>query len=423
MEERPRAARGVFPVEGALQRSAEAPLESGSEHRPAERRVRPAVALHAGLGHVGAQPDERGAAEAVGVREWSAMASTGPQVQERAELRGDEGPVQGAQVCVVLRGGRRPCLLEAERRRQRLARNPGDLQADAMPLVLDPRLASVGCADPSDQAEARRLLQRRGVLGQPVHFDVRRVLVRRRAYGEGLGVQAERTVEGTQCTLEGARIALKLDGRGCGDLKAHFGQQGRELEGLDIQWGQLGGIHGVLEERGNIGRVRVASEGGDEGPIPGDGWIELGYGLDEFFPFEGELPLTLGPQGFMMFSLPLHGGGFPIPPDPFDFDHPDTPILSVWTDIEGIEGDHPSGHFAAYLNYPVPFSLSSAEDVEYEFVSVWLVVPETYTPAELAGREAVVHAELSCSDGQLLVDEHVLTVLDATDGTGMSKGG
>lgn len=156
------------------------------------------------------------------------------------------------------------------------------------------------------------------------------------------------------------------------------------------------------------------SESSGEGPIPREGWIEIGYGLDEFFPFEDELPLTLGPQGFMMFSLPLRGSNFPVAPDPFDFGHPDTPILSVWTDIEGIEGDHPSGHFAAYLNYPVPFMFSDDEDVDYEFVSVWLVIPETYAPSELAGREAVVHAELDCSDGQLLVDEHVLTVLDAT---------
>lgn len=160
------------------------------------------------------------------------------------------------------------------------------------------------------------------------------------------------------------------------------------------------------------------SETGAEGPSPSEGWIEIGYGLDEFFPFEGDLPVTLGPQGFMMFSLPLRGSDFPVAPDPFDFDHPDTPILSVWTDIEGIEGEHPSGHFAAYLNYPVPFTFSDDEDVDYEFVSVWLVIPETYAPAELAGREAVVHAELDCSDGQLLVDEHVLTIIDGTVGQG-----
>lgn len=159
----------------------------------------------------------------------------------------------------------------------------------------------------------------------------------------------------------------------------------------------------------------TASESGSEsGPVPGDGWVEIGYGLDEFFAFEDELPLTLGPQGFMMFSLPLRGGGFPIPPDPFDFGHPDTPVLSVWLDIDGIPKAHPSGHFAAYLDYPVPFSFSDDEDVDYEFVSVWLVIPKNNTPAELAGREAIVHAELATSDGQRLVDEHTLTVLDAT---------
>lgn len=164
----------------------------------------------------------------------------------------------------------------------------------------------------------------------------------------------------------------------------------------------------------------TTTEGGSEsGPGPSDGWIEIGYGLDEFFAFDEELPLTLGPQGFMMFSLPLRGSGFPIPPDPFDFDHPDIPVLSVWTDIEGIPSKHPSGHFAAYLDYPVPFSLSDEEGVDYEFVSVWLVIPETYTPAELAGREAIVHAELATSDGQTLVDDHTLTVLDAT----VDKGG
>ncbi len=152
----------------------------------------------------------------------------------------------------------------------------------------------------------------------------------------------------------------------------------------------------------------------ESGPTPADGWLEIGYGLDAFFPFEDELPLTLGPQGFMMFSLPLRGGGFPIPPDPFDFEHPDIPVLSVWLDIEGIPDAHPSGHFAAYLNYPVPFTLSDEDDVDYEFVSVWLLIPENYTPAELAGREASLHAELATADGQLLIDEHTLRVLDAT---------
>ncbi len=157
--------------------------------------------------------------------------------------------------------------------------------------------------------------------------------------------------------------------------------------------------------------------------IPRDGWVEIGKGLDEFVPFDGELPVTLGPQGFMMFSLPLRGGNFPVPPDPYDFEHPDTPILTVWTDIDGIESEHPSGHFAAFLEYPVPFTLSSDPDVEYEFVSVWLTIPETYAPSELAGREAVVHAELQCSDGQLLVDEHTLTVVDDGIGGGTSSGG
>lgn len=157
-----------------------------------------------------------------------------------------------------------------------------------------------------------------------------------------------------------------------------------------------------------------AESGSEEGPVLGDGWLEIGYGLDEFFAFDQELPLTLGPQGFMMFSLPLRGGDFPISPDPFDFDHPDTPVLSLWVDIDGIPGPHPSGYFAAYLDYPVPFMLSEDEDVDYEFVSVWLVITEKYTPAELAGREAILHAELATSDGQLLIDEHTLTVLDAT---------
>lgn len=164
------------------------------------------------------------------------------------------------------------------------------------------------------------------------------------------------------------------------------------------------------------------SEGGEEGPPPADGWIEIGHGLDEFFAFEGELPLTMGPQGFMMFSLPLRGSDFPVSPDPYDFDHPDTPVLSVWADIDGVEPEHPSGHFVAYLDYPVPFAFSDDADIDYEFVSVWLVVPDTIDPQDLHGRDAVVHAELQCSDGQLLVDEHNLTVRDATNDPGPGKG-
>lgn len=153
----------------------------------------------------------------------------------------------------------------------------------------------------------------------------------------------------------------------------------------------------------------------DDGDVPNNGWFEVGYGLDEFFPFSDELPVYLGPQGFMMFSLPLRGGNFPVPPDPTDFEHPDTPILTLWTDVEGIDGPHPSGHFAIYQNYPVPFRPSLLETVDVEFVSVWLVIPEDLSPAELEGREVVVHGELQCADGQFLVDEHVLTIVDGTD--------
>ena len=153
------------------------------------------------------------------------------------------------------------------------------------------------------------------------------------------------------------------------------------------------------------------SESEVTGP-PAEGWLEVGYGLDEFFAFEETLPVYTGPQGFYMFSLPLRGSDFPVAPDPLDFNHPDAPILAIWADVEGIDGPHPSGHFSVYLDYPVGFSVSLDSEADYEFVAVWLVTPDAYPPEDLIGRTATIHAELECADGQLLVDEHELVIID-----------
>src|SRR5262245_58373546 len=44
-----------------------------------------------------------------------------------------------------------------------------------------------------------------------------------------------------------------------------------------------------------------------------DAWLELGWGISEWNPFEGVLPVVVGPQGLAMFSVPLRGKGFHNP--------------------------------------------------------------------------------------------------------------
>jgi hypothetical protein len=142
-----------------------------------------------------------------------------------------------------------------------------------------------------------------------------------------------------------------------------------------------------------------------------EGWIEIGWGLDVFTPFEegGPFPIYRGTQGLYMFTMPIRGGGFPLPPDPSDFTHPDIPMLDVWLDIEGYEVT-PDGHFIEYTDYPVPFDIDLSAGGTYEYVSVWMVISETTDPAALEGLPAQLHAELSCADGQVLIANQALVV-------------
>lgn len=138
------------------------------------------------------------------------------------------------------------------------------------------------------------------------------------------------------------------------------------------------------------------------------GWLEVGWGIDAFYPIEDELPLFIGPQGLHMFSLPLRGGNFAMADEPYGFDDPLLPILTVWVDVEGFEAA--GGHLTEYADYAVPFKVDLSTEADYEFVAVWLVVPDTIDPEALAGLPAHLHAELDTADGQHISLEYDLEV-------------
>lgn len=158
----------------------------------------------------------------------------------------------------------------------------------------------------------------------------------------------------------------------------------------------------------------TATEG--SGPPPGttaetsepDAWLELGWGISEFNAFEGVLPVTVGPQGLSMFSLPLRGKGFHNPPDA-GFDNPEVPILQAWVDVDGHD-ESPGGHLSEVVDYPALFYPSQQEPNVLVGPAVWLVIPDTVDPSTLVGRRAQLHAELVDTDGLVLTDDHTLVI-------------
>ncbi len=141
------------------------------------------------------------------------------------------------------------------------------------------------------------------------------------------------------------------------------------------------------------------------------GWLEMGWGLSEFNAFSNrEVPIILGPQGLDMFSIALRGGEFLVPDDPSDFDHPDIPVMDMWIDVEGFNGD--DDHFILYSDHPIPFAPSGRSDAEVEFVAVWLVLPGEVLGGDLYGLSAHLHVELRCGDGEVVTDDRELTIVE-----------
>ena len=140
---------------------------------------------------------------------------------------------------------------------------------------------------------------------------------------------------------------------------------------------------------------------------PPVGWIEPGWGYTEFNAFEdgASLPVVFGPQGAYMFTLALQGGGFETPVDPA-FDDPDLPVLGVDIQVEGTEG--PMGPLVYLRNYTVPFQ--TVEPDRYEYVSVWMTLPESIDPMTIEGRGLELHVELDTADGQHLEVDRTGTV-------------
>lgn len=151
----------------------------------------------------------------------------------------------------------------------------------------------------------------------------------------------------------------------------------------------------------------TSSQEGSSGETP-TGWVEPGWGYDVFHAFEegAAFPVVFGPQGEYMFTLALQGGGFEMPLDP-SFDDPDIPVLGVDIEVEGTQG--PMGPLVYLRNYTVPFA--TLDDAElYEYVSVWMTLPESVDPAAIEGRALQLHLELDTADGQHLEVDRAGTV-------------
>ncbi len=152
------------------------------------------------------------------------------------------------------------------------------------------------------------------------------------------------------------------------------------------------------------------AEGTSAGSGPGEqAWLEVGWGTTDFNAFEGTLPIVLGSQGSYMFSMPMRGGDFYIPPEP-SFNNPEMPRLDAWVDVPGYTED--DGHLLSLENYVVLFFPSLHEPSILVSPAVWLVLPDGVTPEELAGLPAVLHASVHDAEGRHLEDEHELVIGD-----------
>src|SRR5690606_27790563 len=145
-------------------------------------------------------------------------------------------------------------------------------------------------------------------------------------------------------------------------------------------------------------------------------WLEVGWGVSRFNAFEGTLPVVVGPQGLAMFSLPLRGAGFHLPPDP-GFDEPDMPILQAWVDVEGYALT-PDGHLNEVVDYPALFYPSFEDPSVLEGPAVWLVIPDGAEPAGLLGLPAQRPVEMADADGLEPTADHDLVIgeVPPTDG-------
>ncbi len=154
-------------------------------------------------------------------------------------------------------------------------------------------------------------------------------------------------------------------------------------------------------------------------------YFEMGQGVTDFrFVEDGdELEMVLGGQGLLMFPMPVRGGGFELPPDPSDYNHPKIPLLDATVDIDGFNTGT-GGHFIYLANYRIPFTVRG--DGDYQFNYVALIIPddvEDYTV--LDGRPAHVHAELSPHglEDPLVFDRDVIIDTDGVVGEPLGAAG
>jgi hypothetical protein len=142
-----------------------------------------------------------------------------------------------------------------------------------------------------------------------------------------------------------------------------------------------------------------------------DAWVEVGWGIDEFNAFDdsGTFPVYFGPQGLYMFTVPIRGGGFPLPADPYDYEDPNMPYVDLWLDVDGYN-DGPNGHFSELTDYVLPMSPDPDMPGTSQYISVWLPIPETVDPNQLEGIPAQLHVELLTGQGEVLTADHPLMV-------------
>lgn len=145
--------------------------------------------------------------------------------------------------------------------------------------------------------------------------------------------------------------------------------------------------------------VAVAT-GCDPAPDPDPRWLQFGHLGQEHFPDgfavdplpfdpleDGDtVDMIAGGQGLEMLALPMRAGGFEI-----DLANERWPMLDMHVDVED-HNDGVGGHFTRLANYPVWFD--EAEDGDYEFFYLTVILPADVPLSDLVGLHATIEATL-----------------------------
>ncbi len=149
--------------------------------------------------------------------------------------------------------------------------------------------------------------------------------------------------------------------------------------------------------------------GGCEGE-PVDPYFELGQGEAVWQGLSGSsrLKLVLGGQGAYMFPIAVRGGGFVLPDNPTQFNHPDAPRIDITIEIEGYANN--SGFFARVTDFPIPFTVKDDDSYEYFYIAV--IAPDAlFDPNEIHNLPVRIEATLTPAEGDEMIQTYEMQVL------------